>query len=358
VPAPAKDDIRADLARMLAGQHLGEAPLFVVTESTLDGHGLVGEAEVRPIKVWLDMVASSAPQRHRITRRTLLGAVTAAGPQVESLALAADDQVRAATAVSGAVREAYGTAMSDVERSLRGGAMLRGEVYGRWQELIAAGELRTVLRVAGPADEARLSTSTIVDGPAPGSAFLAALAAALANLISEADIAATEKIRVRWRLHPAGRQLLAGDPTLARPWAGFTDAAHDLVQSWQAWLRLLVRTEAPRLRTSTRSYGTAANVLLGTIGAVAQNADEITAVGVAPDALRDVMHTEVARSFGELARAELLVRIGDLFGLEVQRHLSAVSAVGVHPGLAAMLRDSAGRLGVARSAFATLDDAA
>lgn len=358
VPDPARDDIRADFARMLAGQRLGDAPLFVVTESTLDGHGLVAESQVRPIKVWLDMVASSAPQRHRITRRTLLGAVTAAGPQVESLAVAADDQVRAVTALSGTVHEAYGKAMSDVEASLRGGAMLRGEVYSRWQQLIADGQLRAALRLMAGADRSRLSTVTIVDRPAPGRLFLAALAGSLANLISEVDMTATEQIRGLWRQHSAGRELLTGDVTLGRPWAGFTDAAHDLVHSWQGWLRVLVRTQAPRIRTSTRSYRTASTVMLGMIAAVAPTAAEITATGVAPSALREVMHNKTARSLGEQARAELLVRVGELLNLEVQRHLSAVSAVGVNPGLATMLRDSASRLGMAQSAFATLDDAA
>jgi hypothetical protein len=358
VPPDARDEVRADLARMLTAQRLGDAPLFVVNESTLDGHGLVGEVEVRPIKVWLDMVASSAPQRNRITRRTLLGAVTAAGPQVESLAEAADDQVRAAMTVAGVARDAFTQAMSGVESSLRSGAMLRGEVYRRWQELVAGGELRTALRLTAGADRTRLSTATIIDRPPPGRKFLAALAGSLATLISEADMAAAEQVRSRWRAHAAGRDLLAGDVALGRPWAGFTDAAHDLVHSWQTWLKVVVRTEAPRVRTSTRSYRTASTLLLGTIAAVAPTADEITAVGVAPSALRDVVRNQTARSFGERARAELLLRVGDLLGLEVQRHLSAVSAVGVNPGLAATLRDSATRLGMAQSAFATLDDAA
>ena len=81
VPPEARDEIAADFARMLREQDLGAAPLFVILESTLDGHGLLGELAVAPIKTWLDTVASSSSQRRGVTRRTLLGAVEAAGAQ-------------------------------------------------------------------------------------------------------------------------------------------------------------------------------------------------------------------------------------------------------------------------------------
>jgi len=326
-----------------------------VRESTLDGHGLIGEPEVAPIKRWLDVVASSAPQRHRVTRRTLLGAVASARQRVDTLARAADDQAGAASMVAMAAREPFVQAVSDVEASLRGGAMVRGEVYSQWQELIASGELRAALRMAERPRRPRRSPAA--EPPMPGRRFQAALADALAGLVTDVDLTATERVRARWREVPAGRELLAQDDALGRPWPGFTDAAYVLVHEWQQWLRGLARTEAPRVRTATRSYRTAAIVLLGTVAAVAPPAADITAPGLAPSMLRAVVENESALALGERARGEFVVRVGQLLSLEAERHLAAVSAVGVDPGLGAELRESSARLGMARSAFATLDAA-
>jgi hypothetical protein len=111
------------------------------------------------------------------------------------------------------------------------------------------------------------------------------------------------------------------------------------------------------VRTATRSYGTAATVLLGTVAAVAPPAADITAPELAPAMLRAVVENESALALGERARGEFLVRVGQLLSLEAERHLAAVSAVGVDPGLGTALREGSARLGMARSAFATLDAA-
>ena len=357
VPPPVRDEIATDFARMLHAQDLGSAPLFVVRESTLDGHGLIGEPEVATIKEWLDAVASSAPQRRRVTRRTLIGAVATARQRVDGLARAADDQAREASTVAVAGREPFVQAVSDVEASLRGGSMLRGEVFSQWQELIASGELRTALRMAERPRRPRRAAPGSAEPLMPGRRFQAALAEALAALVTDVDLTATERLRARWREAAAGRELLAQDDALGRPWPGFTDAAYDLVHGWQQWLRGLARTEAPRVRTATRSYGTAATVLLGTVAAVAPPAADITAPGLAPDMLRAVVENESAYALGERARGEFLIRVGQLLSLEAERHLAAVSAVGVDPGLGTALREGSARLGMARSAFATLDAA-
>ena len=53
----ARDEIAGDFAAMLAAEDLGDAALFVLTETVLDRHGLLPELDVAPIKRWLDTVA-------------------------------------------------------------------------------------------------------------------------------------------------------------------------------------------------------------------------------------------------------------------------------------------------------------
>ena len=351
VPPEARDDIAADFARMLREQELGAAPLFVIDESTLDGHGLLGEQAVAPIKTWLDTVASSSSQRRGMTRRTLLGAVEAARARAEALARAADDQTRATAAVAAITREAYGRAMSDVEAHLRGGSALRGEVYARWQEAIADRDLHKALRLA---TEPRRGRKAADDVPL-ASRLQAAIAGALAALIVEVDLAAAEETGSRWRSEPVGRELLAADALLGRPWPGFADAAHDLVHGWQTWLRTEALDDAAAVHTAARGDATGATVLLATIAAVAPPLDEIAD---AQTALRAVIANPAAAALGDRARAEFLVRVGDLLAAEVDRRLAAISRLGVGPGLAARLRDSAAEIGVARSHVPARSEAA
>jgi len=360
VPPEARDDITGHLARMLAAQGLDEAPLFTISESTLDAFGLLPEADVAPVKRWLDGVARSGAQRRHLIRRTLFGAVAAVGPRVDSLAAAAEDQVNAASVMAGMVRAAYAASMSDVESSIKCGAVLRGEVLSRWQELLASGELRLALRATtGP--RRTQASAALAERPIPGRRFQTAVSTALAGLIVEADVAAALQCRQRWRSEPAGRALLDAEGD-QRGTVG--DAAFDLVHDWQTWLRAAVNAEAPRARTRARSYATASTALLATIAAVAPVDDDEAVAVVGAATVRSVMMRRVLakpdiRALGERARAELLVRFSNLLGAEVDRRLAALSDADVEVGLSQRLRVAAGHVRAAQSGFDSgLEDAA
>ncbi len=334
VPPEGRQEIAADFGRMLREQYLGGAPLFVVNESTLDGHGLLPELDVAPIKSWLDMIASSTIQRRGMVRRTVLGAVAAATARTEAFAEAADDQTNAVASLALVPREAYGRAMSDVESHVRGGSALRGEGYVRWQDLIANGDLDRALRRRD-----RESAG------AAGIAFMTTTVGMLASLVVEAGTTAAEEVAHRWRMEPAGRQLLTTDETLGRPWAGFSDAAHDLVHVWQVWLR-------------ERSAGNGAVELLAMIATVAPPAEEIIADGGPADTLRAVMGDPTASTLGGQARSELLFRVGVLFAAEVDRRRATIETLGVDPGLSGRLREHGAQVGVARHLYTATSAAA
>ena len=372
VPPEARDDISGHLARMLAAQGLDGAPLFTISESTLDAFGLLPEADVAPVKRWLDGVARSGAQRRHLTGRTLFGAVAAVGPRVDSLAAAAEDQVNAASLMAGTVRAAYAASMSNVEFSVRGGAVLRGEVLSRWHELLASGELRLALRATTGPRRTQVSAA-LAERPIPGRRFQTAIAAALAGMIVEADIAAALQCRQRWGSEPAGRALLAADPSIGQPSAPVAgggqrgtvgDVAFNLVHDWQTWLRAAVDAETPRGRNRTRSYASASTALLATIAAVAPVEGDEAATGVGATMARSVMMRRVltkpeVRALGERARAELLVRVGNLLEAEVDRRLAALADADVDVGLVERLRVAAGRVRAAQSGSGSrLGDAA
>ena len=341
VPPQARDEVSIHFARMLGSQGLGETGLFVVAESTPDHHGLLPDVDIAPIRRWLNTVAGSPVHRDRVLRRTLIGAMVAAGSTVETLADAADDQTDGATALAATTQAAFHAALCDVDAGLRRGAMLRGEVYSRWRDLVASGELRRAVRARAGRLEVR---SGRAEHPPSGRRLLSALARAVAARVSEADLTATRHCREAWTADPAGRALLAAEPTLGRPWPGFTDAAHDLVHDWSTRLRVSIRRQGGP-RTRTRSLESAATLLLVTIAAVAPPAADVTAEGVGPDLLRAILDDEHVQALAEQARADLLGRIHGLFAVEIQRHLAPLAWVDGDLGprlrtVAARLRDA------------------
>ncbi len=356
VPPDAGEQIAADYGGMLTAQGLGRAPLFVVNESTLDGYGLLPEGVVEPVRRWLTDVARPAGPVREVALRTLLGTVDAALPRVAELAVAADDQVEAISTLAATVRRAYAGAMSDVEAEVRAGAVLRGDVYARWLELLDSGDLRQALRMTdrGRGGDARSAGG---DSARPGERLRAAIVTAAAGLVVEAGGLAAQGAQDGWRAEPPGRELLAAEPELGQGSPGFAEAAHDLARSWQGWVQAMARLAAPRVRARGRSAKTAAVVLLAMIAAVAPPVESVTAAGPAAQALRDVLAERAGRTLGDRARAEFLVRVGELFAAEVDRHLVALRRVRPDPGLGGRLRAAADRVRAARHA-ASLEAAA
>jgi hypothetical protein len=344
VPPGGRDDIVGHFDQMLAAEGLGGVPFFVLSESTLDSQGMLSELEVAPIARWMSGLSRDGSGGPGVVRRTLLGAVAAVGPRVEGLARAAEEQIRAVSGLAGAVRRSYNTAWSEVGAHIRGGAVLRGEVYTRWREMVVNGDLRQALRTVSGPHRSQVGAA-LADRPVPGRRFVEAVTLVLAGIVLDANVVAAQRCRDEWLAQPAGAALLAGDPALGHPWPGFSDAAHDVVAGWQRWLRSVVRAEAPRLRTRTRSYVTAATMLLAMVSAVAPPPDQITAAGAEPAMLRAVAESTAIHDLGARARDELLARIGELLAAEVERRLAAVGAAGVAEDGATRLREWAAALG-------------
>ena len=94
VPPEAIDEVRAHLATMLTEQGLGDAPLFVVPETTAYD-ALLPPDVVDPIRTWLHGIADDAEVRAAVVRHTLAGAIRSMAARVFELAAAADAQAEA-----------------------------------------------------------------------------------------------------------------------------------------------------------------------------------------------------------------------------------------------------------------------
>jgi hypothetical protein len=369
VPPGAANEIGPHLTSMLRANELGQAPLFVLPETTLDPHELLAERVIKPMRDWFDLLASSANARGAVVRQTVGGAIDALGPTATRLADAADDQVAAAEALRTAVRTAYREAYQAVETGMRDGTLLRGEVLARWQELVGTGDLMRALQARVGRLRDRLAAA-FTGRPYPGQQFQAAIESGVVALIRSAAADAAEQTAQNWRAHPAGAALLAADVTagLDEPSPDLRLRAERLVRDWQRDVLDLVRREAhDKLALAKASaYVVNATGLLVMVSVFAATAFVPTGVEVALGAgttvagqklLEAIFGDQAVRSLAEQARSDLQTLVRALLDEEAGRFGAALAAARVDPNAPDQLRTAAAEVAKARRA-AKLPDAA
>ncbi|MGH3648149.1 MAG: ABC transporter [Micromonosporaceae bacterium] len=364
VPDDGREVVTSHLQQMLVDNGFGNAPLFIIGEQQLDNQGLLPEAVVGPVREWFAALAHDAEQREAVVRQTLAGAVTSIHPRVDAIAVQADAQRDAAGGLRKTAQNAYSEAESRVENGLRDGALLRGEVLARWQELVGSGDLTRALetRIGKLRDQLR---AAVTGRPLPGRKFQAAISSGTAALIIASAADAAEQTAAQWATHPAGRALLEspdGDRLrYYRPSPDLEERAEKLVGDWQHWVLELVRTEAGNKRSVARltAYTVNATGLLVMIGVFASTAFIPTGAEVAvaggttvasQKLLEAIFGDQAVRQLAGKARQNLLDRVRVLLDDERQRYTDLLHETGVDPAAADRLREASGDVERARVA--------
>ncbi|MCF2706564.1 GTPase domain-containing protein [Arcanobacterium haemolyticum] len=138
VPDGVEQEIRPDLVRRLRERGLGSAPLFVIGEHLDDGR--IPQSVLEPLRGWISGLTSDAAARTSVARQSVAGAVDALLAKEKVLHLALSEQESGVRVLNEAVDEARAQAVETIVASLDNGALLRGEVMDRWQEIAGTGE--------------------------------------------------------------------------------------------------------------------------------------------------------------------------------------------------------------------------
>lgn len=360
VPGAAADEIAPHLLEMLAGHRLGEAPLFVLPEGRLDADGLLGDEAVAPLGDWLGSLAASASARAAVVRQTVDGAVAALEPGVAALAEAADAQVDAARILAAAVQAAYAEGEAAVERGIRDGQILHGEVLARWQELVGTGEFMRGLQARIGRLRDRVAAA-VTGRTASTDPLRVALESGLVTLVRGAAADAAEQAATAWRSHPAGAPLVAADPRLGEAAPDLGSRAERMVRDWQRGVLELVRTEAGNKRFVARAGAYAVNAL-GLLVMIAvftatsfipTGAEVVVAGGTtiaAQKLLEAIFGDQAVRELAGQARVDLLARVRVLLRADADRLRHALDATGVDLAAPARLRQAAAEVVAARAA--------
>ncbi|TYB91434.1 ABC transporter [Micromonospora sp. WP24] len=356
VPPEAVDEVSAHLAEMLAEQGLGQAPLFVLPETRVDGQGLLPERVTSPLADWFTRLAADANARAAVVRQTLDGALAALHPTVEGLADAAAEQLTAVDALDERVLAAYRAGHRTVEQGLSDGRLLRGEVLARWQEFVGTGEFFRTL-------EARIGrlrdrmVAALTGRPAPAAGLRSAIESQLVTLLRGVAAEAAEQAYAGWNAHPAGAELL--DPSLGRPGEDLPARAERLVREWQRGVLELVRTQGgdKRFVARTAAYAVNATGLAVMIAVFASTAFIPTGLEVATGAgttvaaqavLQAIFGDQAVRTLAEKARADLLERVRALLDDEAGRYLTRSAAARLDAELVGALHTAADQVESAR----------
>jgi hypothetical protein len=355
---PGAEAVTAHLTEMLTDHEMGEAPVFVVPESTVDAHGLLPPPVTAPLRDWLGALARSAADRAAVVRRTVDGAIVALGPTVARLAAAADEQIATADALGAAVAGAYRSAEDTVDRGVRDGALLRGEVLARWQELVGTGELMRGLQARVAEWRDRL-VGAVTGRPPSGERLKAALGSGLVTLVRGAAADAAERAATAWRAHPAGAALVTGS-ALARPDDDLTARLERMVRDWQRAVLELVRTEVGHKRVIAKAGAYAVNglglvVMIGVFTATAfiPTGAEIAVAGgttlAAQKLLEAIFGDQAVRELSEKARVDLLTRVRAVLDEEAARFGDVLAGAGVDRAAGERLRHAAEAVRAARA---------
>jgi len=333
VPPEATTEVSAHLEQMLGERGLDGTELLVVPESRLES-GLLPAGALAPVRRWLDALASDAQSRAALIQRTLAGALASIPARVGAVRSAAEAQAAAVEELQRQVANAYGRALEEVEETLRGGSLLRGEVLARWYEVVGTGDLMRALesRVAWARDRIR---SAFSGRPTADTAVKEAVETGIEAVVRSAAERAAERTGAAWRVAPAGAALLAHATRLDAASPGLAKAVEREVRDWQASVFELVRVEGMGKRTTARIASLGVNgagltVMLavfvqtgGLTGAEVVIAGGTSAVG--QKVLEAIFGDQAVRALAAKARDDLLGRVRRLLDEEADRFSSLLA---------------------------------
>jgi hypothetical protein len=357
VPPEATAEVAAHLQTMLDERELGGTPLIVIPEAELEDGGLLPAAALAPARAWLDDLAADAQARAGLVSRTLTGALESLPRRIATIQAVQAEQEAAVRDLDAAVRTAYDEALEEVDATVRGGSLLRGEVLARWHDVVGTGDLMRGLetRIGWLRDRLR---SVVTGAPHADAELRTAVETGVESVVLAAADRAADLAAGRWRQHPAGRILLAEDPGLDRASPNLRAATAETSRDWQGHVFELVRSEAEGKRMTARLASLGINgaglaVMIAVFASTGglTGAEVVVAGGTSAASqrvLEAIFGDQAVRTLAARAREDLLERVARLFDRERKRFAGLLVAVAPPSGSARRLADALAELDRAR----------
>uniref|UniRef100_UPI001FE33692 GTPase n=1 Tax=Nonomuraea rhizosphaerae TaxID=2665663 RepID=UPI001FE33692 len=316
VQPKAREVVLKHFVRMLTEYGLGEVDRFVIGESKVTD-GRLPDQEVTDLRLWLAELSVDEDRRAQAVHETLNGVLDSFRTRVPALARHLEGQVAFRTELRGDVEASYMSALTEIDKALRNGMLIHGEVLARWQEFVGSGDLLRTLQFRKRGRSPRQAPERVT-------AFRAALRAGLESVITAAANRAAEEVVARWRHRSElGGTIGAG---LERPSDELVRHATRAIAAWQEHVTELVRTEGVAKRSVSKFVSFDADSL-SLIFMVAMFSGPVE--GVPHRLVNALLGAESLRGIGAKALSDLRARIGMLFDEESMRYVQALDSAGI-----------------------------
>jgi energy-coupling factor transporter ATP-binding protein EcfA2 len=206
VPPSHRAELAAHFDAMLEANGITVSNRFVIPETGIVD-GMLPAEVFQPIREWLAETSLHADRRVTVLTQTMAGVLDTFKVSVPKLAAHVDAQVMLRSRLRREAEAAYFAAMAEFDSGTRQARLLRGEVFARWQDYAASGDLSAALRNKRGSRKGRRAHKGIAISR--GSALDAALRTAVGGLVVSVADRAAEQVTQSWRANPAGAALLA-----------------------------------------------------------------------------------------------------------------------------------------------------
>lgn len=347
------ETLAAHLEEMLTERGLGGTQVFSIQEQPLDGTRLPASA-VAHVRGWLEELGDNRDARAAAIQRSLTGSLSDLIARTDRVADAADRQVATLESLRSLARTPYEAATVQIRNDIGQGALLKGEVLARWEELLGTGELLRQLRT-GVAKLRDRIVGTVTGRPKRDIELHGAVEHVVETLIRTRSDEAASKAVAAWRLHPAGAALIAADiGGLDRSSPGLAARSAQTVRAWQGHLLEIIQNVGGDKKSKARILSFGVNGLSmvvmvlvfahtgGLTGAEVAVAGGASAVG--HTLLEAVLGDQTVRKLATDARTDLEDRIGTLLESEAQRFDDVLESTDLDPNGPGRLRALAAAL--------------
>lgn len=349
------EELGEHLTRMLAERGVEAQRLFLIHETPLADNTLLTGPEVDELRGWiLDLAQDSAARAH-IARTTLSGALAAAATSLDDISAHLAAQATEHARLAGLARAEFDRAHEEIGALTRDGALLRGEVLARWQDVVGTGEF--FKGVQGWISRTRDRLGAALTGKTrPVVAAETAIETGLVSVVIDQCANARSRTIRQWNSHVAGAALLQSEPGLERELIrtpeGFRREVEDQVRAWQRDVLELVQDEGADRRTQARVISLGLNVVGIALMVVVfastafiptgleVGAGAATAV-VGQKLLESIFGDEAVRRLATRARMKLDQRLEVLVGREAQAFAQVLAEHPVAPTAEALAADAA-----------------
>lgn len=334
------EDLTSHLGAMLSERGVMTERLLAIHEQELGEGEILETDEVRELSAWLGALARDKEARSAIARRTLRGALVATAQSLDELGEAVAAQEDERDRLAALARAEFDAAKDSIANLTRDGALLRGEVLARWQDVVGTGEFFKGVQGWVSRTRDRI-TAALTGRTRPVVAAENAIETGLVTVVIDQVANARSRTVRAWNSHAAGASLLQSSPglavTLMQVPEGFRRTVEDQVRAWQKDVLALVESEGSDRRTQARVLSLGVNVVGIALMVVVFASTAFMPTGLEVGAgtatalvgqklLESIFGDEAVRRLAKKARGMLDSRIGNVVDTQATAFATALAA--------------------------------